>query len=410
MDALTITSCDATAVPREAGPPAPARAVSCGGLSAAILKEPAEITAIAAQWRALEARVTQPVFFQSHAWCSHVLRNGAGDPAQDGIAPRIVCVHQAGELVGLWPLRLMHQMGARLLTDLSDPYGQYADALIAPEADAAAVFQSMLAVIRQAGETDGLLLHKVRADAALAPFLAHHGKRAGDSERAPFIRLADHTSFEAFHLTVNPKTRKNLRNNRNRLARVGEVMHEVVVDPATRRQVINRAFDLRLELLEDRGHTSRAYNDPAFRNFVAALADDASGDLELLVMALSLQGRDLAIQWGFVHNGRYYAYVAARSTFHEDASPGRLHLAHVLATCMARGIAVADLLAPAAPYKLSWTSDATPIADWTLALTWRGRMVLDLWDKRLRPTARAVLLNLPLAVRRPLVRLMRRTG
>lgn len=409
MDALTITS--AVSVPRRLDaddPVAPARASMREPLTATVLTEAADIAGILPQWQALEEAVGQPVFFQSAAWCSQVIES-----CEDGgltISPWIVCVRQGRDLVGVWPLRLMQHMGARLLADLTDPFGQYADALIAPDADVSAVCEEMLQAIRHQGGVDGLLLRKVRADAAIAPFLVAKARQAGGSERAPAVSLAEHATYADLLKSINPKTRKNLRNSRNRLARVGEVVHEVITDPEERRRVIDRAFGLRLELLEEEGHTSRAYNDPAFRRLVAHVAGDASGGLELLVMRLSIGGQDLAIQWGFVHNGRYYAYVAARSTLHEDASPGRLHLAHVIETCKARGLAVADLLAPAAPYKLCWTSESMQIADWSLPLTWRGRIVLDLWNRRLRPASRRVLLGLPLVLRRPLVRLMRRAG
>src|SRR4029453_11457044 len=102
--------------------------------------------------------------------------------------------------------------------------------------------------------------------------------------------------------------------------------------------------------------------------------------------------------------GRYYAYIAARNPEFDQYSPGRLHLEDVIRTCHAQGIEVCDFLAPAAPYKLTWTDEMTEVADVAMPFTLRGRVVLDLWNRRLRATAKTYYSRPPLQgprLRRP---------
>ena len=112
----------------------------------------------------------------------------------------------------------------------------------------------------------------------------------------------------------------------------------------------------------------------------------------------------MSLQWGFVQSGRYYAYIAARNPEYDAYSPGRLHLQDVIHTCHQRGIAVCDFLAPAAPYKLTWTDTMTEVVDIAVPFSLTGRVWLDLWNRRLRSVVKRRYTQLPLGIRRMLRR------
>jgi CelD/BcsL family acetyltransferase involved in cellulose biosynthesis len=128
----------------------------------------------------------------------------------------------------------------------------------------------------------------------------------------------------------------------------------------------------------------------------------------VLAMTLSLDGEPIADQWGFVHQNRYYAYVATWAPEHEEASPGKLHLEQVIRACHERGIGVADFLMPAAPYKFTWTDKAVAVADYALPISLRARLQLSLWTGRLRPLLKRAALRLPADLRGRLARLLLR--
>jgi CelD/BcsL family acetyltransferase involved in cellulose biosynthesis len=167
------------------------------------------------------------------------------------------------------------------------------------------------------------------------------------------------------------------------------------------RDVIAQSFAGRLHWLDEHGLPSTAFDNPAFRAFVERLGDLAqSGEIPLLAMGLYCGDVPVSLQWGFVHGGRYYAYVAARNPEFDHYSPGRLHLEDVVRTCHERGIAVCDFLAPAARYKLTWTHEMTEVVDVAMPFTLVGRIVLDVWNRRLRATAKTYYARLPARVRR----------
>ncbi len=130
------------------------------------------------------------------------------------------------------------------------------------------------------------------------------------------------------------------------------------------------------------------------------------GSIELLAMTLCHGDKPVADQWGFVHKGRYYAFMATWDTDYEAASPGKLHLGEVINACYARGIHTADFMIPGSAYKFTWTERAMPVADHLLALTWRGELQTKVWLQWLRPRAKRLLTRLPAGLRGRLLKLV----
>jgi CelD/BcsL family acetyltransferase involved in cellulose biosynthesis len=178
--------------------------------------------------------------------------------------------------------------------------------------------------------------------------------------------------------------------------------HHVAATRAEVLGVISRTLSGRAGRLRDQGLTSRAFTDPAFAEFCQSLA----GRPDMGILAMSLRHADLPIaeQWGFTHMGRYYAFVASRDFGQSDESPGKLHLKNVVETCFSRGLAATDLLVPVMPYKLTWASGVTPVNDYALPLTLKGRLGIAIWDQTLRPVAKRAVMGLPKGLRSLLMR------
>jgi CelD/BcsL family acetyltransferase involved in cellulose biosynthesis len=100
--------------------------------------------------------------------------------------------------------------------------------------------------------------------------------------------------------------------------------------------------------------------------------------------------------------------MTARNPAFDQYAPGKLHIDYALKDSFALGLEVYDLLAPAAPYKLDWTKRVDQIQDYAVPFTWRGRLVLDGWQRRLRPAAKRTFLRLPKRLRQVIARGLRR--
>jgi CelD/BcsL family acetyltransferase involved in cellulose biosynthesis len=369
-----------------------------------IVSDRTAFEAMQEEWRALEAGAASPVIFQSFAWCRAVWEHHARHGRR--FDPFILTVHERGRLAGLLPLKRERSGFARILTGFGEPYQQYTDVLLSDEASRSAARRLVDAACQLVG-VDGLNLLKVRDDSALAALLAEKGAIRSNADAAPFVDLSPFADFTAYYATRNAKTRKNMRNARNRLARGGRLAHRVLSGPADIDALVTRAHAGRERWLDQLGLTSRAFRDPTFGAFARALAAPGSG-VEVLAMSLTLDDKPVADQWGIVLNNRYYAYVATWAPEFEEASPGKLHLEEVIHACHERGIAVADFLMPAARYKFTWTETAMPVADYALPLSLRARLHTSLWSGRVRPALKRLALKLPAGLRSRAARLLLR--
>ena len=373
--------------------------------------EPIEVIAVAdragferlgAAWQAIEGAAPAPTFFQSFQWCRLVFDLEASRTAPE-LSPLVLVASEAGRIVGLLPLKRMRSAAASVLTGLGEPFQQYTDLVLAPDADARKVLAAMLRSKAIGRDTDAIEFRKVRGDSALFEALGDITKTLQPVDAAPFVDLRPHHDFASYHKTVNAKSRKNMRNQRNRLVRDAPLTAHVYTTATEIGTLISSSFEGRLEWLEREGLSSRAFRDPDFGRFVGRFADAADTGIEILAVALRHGVTPIAEQWGFVHKGRYYAYVASWDPAYEEASPGKLIMEEVLRAAHARGVEIADFLMPAARYKLTWAEEATPVYDVVLPLTLRGRLTAKLWTGWLRPVAKRAVLSMPAGMRAMLV-------
>jgi CelD/BcsL family acetyltransferase involved in cellulose biosynthesis len=391
------TSVKPASIPQQAA----ARVAPLRGVT--VVRDRTAFDAVEAEWRELEASAGGALLFQSYDWCravwDHHTRNG------QRFEPMVVTLREQGRLVGLLPLQRVRSGLMHIATGFGEPYQQYSSVMLAPDAPKNAAERLLDAACRLG--CDGLNLLKVRDDSPLAPLLAARRAIRSNEDAAPFVDLTPFADFKSYHATVNSKTRKNMRNARNRLGRAAKLEHRVLTNSADIQALVERAHAGRERWLAAQGLTSRAFRDPSFGAFGAALADPASG-LRPLAMSLTLDGRPIADQWGLVFGNRYYAYVATWAPDMEEASPGKLHLEEVIRACKERGIGVADFLIPAARYKFTWTDKAMPVADYAIPLSLGAQLQFILWSGSTRPLLKRLALRLPSAIRSRAARLLLR--
>lgn len=354
------------------------------------------------EWAELEQAAAGAGLFQSAAWCRAVFDHH--ERCGQDFEPRVVALRERGKLVGLLPLQRVAFGMTKIATGFGEPYQQYTDVLLAPDAPANAASRLLDAACRLSG-CDGVNLLKVRDDSPLAPLLRAREAIKSNEDAAPFVDLKAHENFDAYYATLNAKTRKNMRNIRNRVARSGALGHRVLNEPAEVEELVARAHAGRERWLEEQGLTSRAFRDSTFGAFAASLAAPGSG-LEVMAMSLTVDDKPVADQWGFVFNGRYYAYVATWAPEAEEMSPGKLHLGEVIRACHARGLAVADFLMPAARYKFTWAHEAVAVADYALPISFGARLQFSLWSAHVRPLLKRTALKLPAGLRSRLAHLL----
>ena len=361
----------------------------------AVISDRAAFDALLPEWQDLERTAASTTLFQSSAWCravyDHHERTGRT------FDPIVLTLRERGKLLALLPLQRVTFGMARIVTGFGEPYQQYTEVVVAPDAPEDAAARLVEAVCRLPS-CDGVSLLKVRDDSPLARLFREKNAIRSNEDAAPFVDLRPYGDFKSFRATLNAKTRKNMRNVRNRVARMGGLGHQVVTGNTEVQELVARAHCGRERWLEEQGLTSRAFRDPTFGSFAAYVASPESG-LKVMAMSLTIDGMPVADQWGFVFNDRYYAYVATWQPEFEEASPGKLHLEEVIRACHERGLHVVDLLMPAARYKFTWTNQAVALADYALPLSLAAHVQLSLWSGKLRPWLKRTALRLPAGLR-----------
>jgi len=384
-----------------AGTAAPAD-VGVSGLRAGIVRSRAGFDALQAAWAGLEAVAEGAVLFQGSGWARAIFDFEA-ERGNTGFEPVIASLHDGERLVAVLPLERVRTFARRVLMPLGHAFGQYSDLLVAPGIAPRPALAQLLRAALAAAPADGVSFLKVRADSSLARGLPERSIVTGVAQQAPYVALEEFADFSGYFSTLKPKTRKNMRNARNRLERSAPLTHEMAATPEAARAVVARTLEGRARRLRQQGLTSRAFRDGDFARFCLSLP--ARADLPVLALSLRHGGKPLAEQWGFVHKGRYYAFVASRDFADSEESPGKLHLGQVIEAAAGLGLQGVDLMVPAMPYKLTWATRSVAVTDHALAVTARGWLVLMAWDRYLRPLARAMVLGLPIGWRTRLMAL-----
>lgn len=381
-------------------------AASSHGLSVSVIRTRAALEALAPRWQGLEEQCGTALLFQSLGW-ARAMFDFEAKRGNDAFDPVIATIEDGRRLVALLPLERVGTGARTLLVPLGHAFAQIADVLVAPEADAVAAVGQLLAGAIAAAPSDAVSLLKVRDGSVLARGMPKTHILTGAAQGAPYVALDAFPDFASYFSTVRVKTRKNMRNARNRLERDGAVTHHVAQNAGETLGVIERTLSGRADRLRDQGLTSRAFRDAAFTTFCRGMAQRA----DLPVMAMSLRHNDepIAEQWGFVHKQRYYAFVASRDFSNSDESPGKLHLGEVIHACAEHGLHGADLMVPVMPYKLTWATEVVTVRDYALPVTPRGLLVLHAWDRTLRPLFKKTLLNMPRGLRSFAMKLLGRS-
>ena len=100
------------------------------------------LVALRTDWLRLEAASSSPTFFQSFDWCRYIARRRAEVAGAAPPEPRTIVVRDATSIVAIWPLALTSGITGRYAGDLTEPYGQYSEILLASDSDVAAIRQA----------------------------------------------------------------------------------------------------------------------------------------------------------------------------------------------------------------------------------------------------------------------------
>lgn len=340
-------------------------------------EEIADPAALAARWRALEARAGAGAsFFTGWVWIGSWLGalQAAGAPlpavlafadsdrpgddralALLGRAPR---GGRLGTVPALWLNRSGVAAGDR-------PFVEYNGLLCAAGYEAAAA-ESFCAALAARRDWRALVLSGVPQDSALVAVPGVRRRRLEAAEPAPYVDLAAVRAAGGDYLSLlSANTRRQIR--RSLKDEPEPPVAEAAADAATARRWLTA-----MAALNAGRHPDEAWEDPFFRDFVGRLvqAGLAAGSVELLRIGGSGRGADgetLGYLVVLRYGGRAMVYQSAFApprTVH--GKPGLMSHAVAVARYAGQGLAVYSFLAGHDRFKRSLATDSETLCWWVL--------------------------------------------
>ena len=231
-----------------------------------------DIASIEPLWTALAASPDQPLFFQSPAWIRRVVAARSDNIGAEQWRLCLATAWRGDRLTALWPLSLHREGGCWIARCLDDPFGQFAGLLVGDDEDPKAAIDAIIASLKSDGLAAGLMIERVAKGTALHRGLADHQANIVYSDQAVVLDFRRFDSFDAYLKTRRSKTRKNLRNARNRLIRDHAIEHDIVTSAGDIQSLMDEAFEGRLNWLQDQAKTAPAFRDDQFRPLLKSLA------------------------------------------------------------------------------------------------------------------------------------------
>jgi CelD/BcsL family acetyltransferase involved in cellulose biosynthesis len=315
------------------------------GLGIEEITTSAALEALAPAWSDLWRRAAAATPFQSPAWLIPWWHHfGHGDLL-------VLAVRELGRLVGMLPLYVYREGALRKLLPLGIGVSDYGDALLDAEHAQGAV-RCMLAHLAHTAERwDVCDLQPLPPTSAL---LAAEGRDFAEErlELAPCPVLQLPGSAADLDAALPKRMRQNLRYYRRRAERQGALRCETA-RPESLPELLETFFALHGARWEQRGLPG-VLADDAVRAFhtEAAAALMAQGVLRL--HALRLDGRIVAMLYGFASKGRFYHYLGGFDPELRELSLGTLIIGHAVAQAMREDLSEFDFLRGREPYKYHW--------------------------------------------------------
>ncbi len=349
----------------------------------------AGIDALQGEWEALENKAGVGLdWFQTFAWCRNWTARNTGDG--HSTTPHVLVLRDGGRLAAIWPLMIVRRAGSlAIMKSLGEPHTQYAGLLLDPclwnKDHAVALRDSVMAT----PGVDAIVVGLVPQDSFLHSVLPKETLHPALDNASFIIDLAGMGSRDAYLARLS-KTQKRNRNRRLKLLeKKGPVTFEMVwPEDARFADLIDRGLAFKRRWLDEMQLAAPGFARLQRRGFLEALPGRGDRPAGACISVMSVGGRPVAIELGFVRHRHYYAFMGSFDWDERDASPGKVQMDMTIGWLIDNGVESYDLLANQASYKESWSDRRLPLSCYAIARTLRGRVYLRLWLAWLRPVAK----------------------
>jgi CelD/BcsL family acetyltransferase involved in cellulose biosynthesis len=315
----------------------------------------ADLEPLAADWRALEARVRHRTHLSTFDFLAAWYRHYAGDY---GGSPLIGLARRQGRLVGVAPFTIRRGTVGRVpvtrieFAPTDVPAGEFLVEDGHPEIVGAFVDALVGVVHFDLICLDGFDPASPHLEALRAAALRHRMALELDDHAFAVVHLRD--GYKAYFAGLSGHYRRNLNQKKRRIERAGAHVEGVhlTADHAEVERAIERLIAVNEASYKLRGRRLADQH----RNFLADVIRRLSRQQKLALPLLTIGGRDAAFMLGVVDRDCYFDITLSYDETFAKVSPGAYLMQRALEACAAAGIHTV-VSHGAHAYKKHWASE-----------------------------------------------------
>jgi len=133
--------------------------------------------------------------------------------------------------------------------------------------------------------------------------------------------------------------------------------------------------------------------------FFCSIAQNGK-NLQTVASMVTAGEREISYEIGFRYRGYHFGYITAHDAELTHASPARMHMDLSQRSAIKDGMKAFDLMVPADPHKVTWSSNKVKTTDYFTHINFTGTIYTFWYLTVLRPLVRLVYLKAPDKIRR----------
>lgn len=300
---------------------------------------------------------------------------------RDGWCPLVAIGQQNGRLTAVASLAVKRSRMLRTLEWAGTAAFDYPEMLLAPDADAAPLWQAL----QRSGRYDIARMRWVRSDALGRQPLLGFARKTGTNHPIHAIEFV-HRDGQAWLNSLPKSVRAEHREKLRQMSKSGPVTMRRVTQPEEIANAVRTLICFKAEWSRSRA-TETVYLADGMAAYFEDVALAAMRDQTLHLTTLKSGEQSLAAHLGFTSRDGFYYYVSSYDIGSAKLSPGRVHMNLMVMWAIDNGLHRFDFLRGEADYKARFGTVSRQLEDYAFSQGIFGSAALQayLWQQERRP-------------------------
>ncbi|MEP0518787.1 MAG: GNAT family N-acetyltransferase [Hyphomicrobiales bacterium] len=380
-----------------------------GDVQVQIVTDLAGIEALETDWRALEAKVADGLsYFQGYDWCYRWIKSFIthSNTSDDTAELCLFTVRRSDKIAAIFPLvRITKSFGIKTIRTLGEPLAQYANILIDTDLlsiqEARTCWQDVSKELR----ADAIVLDRVLKSSQLALVLDQKNVSNEKGDLSLIMNLEEVDDWDTFQAGFKKTVRRGRRRRFRKIEEeVGAIeLHVHFGGSQEYKDSVKLALEYKMIWLKENGRNMASFSDVRAMPFLADLDGDREQLDGAIAYVMTIDGKPVAIEIGFLQDKRYYCFLGAFDWEMRSYSLGKVQMEQSLKWAIENGIKNIDFLGNYEAYQGDWSNSSTEVVSYGAATSLKGMAYANLWEQQLKPNLKKVFRRLPPSVRKGLM-------